>query len=226
MTANERQCNLYMGCMTVVLHAGQVLFKVQPGFYATCTIGCAPRTCCTALTALLLLLLLLKQVLLLLKGSDRVAHDLEQLQQLHSKHTTHQQQQQQQHQHHQQQQQQLSGGLQPQPGPSNSNSSSSRATSRQPLPAQLVLRSWSAGLQPEWQFRVFVCQHSVVAISQRDPSQHFPQLASAAAAAAGEEEDEEGSSRHSLTGIQRRLLQWHEAHIGSSFPLVSCECIV
>jgi hypothetical protein len=171
-----------------------------------------------------LLLLLLKQVLLLLKGSDRVAHDLEQLQQLHSKHTTHQQQQQ--HEHFQQQQPQLSGGLEPQPGASNSSSSSSSATSRHPLPAQLVLRRWSASLQPEWQFRVFVCQHSVAAISQRDPSQHFPQLASAAAAAAGEEEDEEGSSRHSLTGIQRRLLDWHEAHIGSSFPLESCECTV
>ena len=168
-----------------------------------------------------------EQVLLLLKGSDRVAHDLEQLQLLHSKHTTHQQQQQ--HEHHQQQQPQLVGGPQPQPGPS-SSSSSSATTSRQPLPTQLVLRSWSASLQPEWQFRVFVCQHSVAAISQRDPSQHFPQLASAAAAAAAageeEEEAEEASSQHSLISIQRRLLDWHEANIGSSFPLESCECTV
>jgi hypothetical protein len=62
-----------------------------------------------------------------------------------------------------------------------------------------------------------VCGHTIAAISQRDPSQHFPQLASAAEAEAG---------RHSLRSIQQRVVDFHTAHIGSSFPLDSCECCV
>jgi hypothetical protein len=166
------------------------------------------------LLLVLVLVLLPLQVLLLLKGSDRVAHDLEQLQQLRSTPTEAPHQPQQQHQQDAGcQHEQASSDLQPD-ATTNINTTSS---SRQPLPAQLVLRSWCA-LDHEWQFRAFVCSHRVVAISQRDPSQHFPQLASAAAAA------EDG--RHSLASIKQRLVAFHSEHIGSSFALDSCEQFV
>jgi hypothetical protein len=141
------------------------------------------------------------QVLLLLKGSDRVAHDVEQLQQIHSRHP------------HQQCQQQPPPSSFTQAASSNTFSSSS-SSSGPPLAAQLVLRSW-CNLQPEWQFRAFVFGHNIAAISQRDPSQHFPQLASAADAEAGQ---------RSLRSIQQQVVGFHTSRIGSSFPVDSCEC--
>ncbi len=41
--------------------------------------------------------------------------------------------------------------------------------------AQLALRKWY-DLRPEREFRCFIRQHSLVGISQRDPTQFFPQL--------------------------------------------------
>jgi hypothetical protein len=161
------------------------------------------------------------QVLLLLKGSDRVAHDLEQLQQ-HS--TTRQQQQQGSRQNHAQQDSQSStpadnsGRADPSTSTSSGTAAPDSSRSSVACPAQLVLRAWCV-MQPEWEFRAFVAQHRLVAISQRDPSQHFPQLAGVTAEAGLT------SSSSSSGGIAARLLDFHRRHIGSSFPLDSCEAL-
>jgi hypothetical protein len=138
--------------------------------------------------------LLLWQVILLLKSSDRVMHDLEQLQHMHS--TQHQQDQQQpQYQQHQQQQGHL---IDQHPA----------AAVAAPVP-QLVLRRWHE-LLPEREFRCFAAGHALVGISQRDPSQHFPQLGLPGEVAA----------------IRERLTAWHAEKIGSSFPVDSCEWVM
>jgi hypothetical protein len=133
---------------------------------------------------------MLPQVILLLKSSDRVMHDLEQLQQLQQTPSTQQQQQllQQDLEQHQRQDHQ--------------------ASSLAPVP-QLVLRRWQE-LLPEREFRCFAAGHVLVGISQRDPSQHFPQL---------------GLSGD-VEAIRKQLLAWHREKISSSFPLDSCECVM
>jgi hypothetical protein len=45
----------------------------------------------------------------------------------------------------------------------------------QPPPLQLVLRKW-CNLHPSMEFRCFVRQHNLIAISQRHHSQHYPHL--------------------------------------------------
>jgi hypothetical protein len=114
-------------------------------------------------------------------------HDLEQLQQLQQTPSTQQQPDQ------QQQQQQDDQGSQ------------SAAALTVPVP-QLMLRRWQE-LLPEREFRCFAAGHTLVGISQRDPSQHFPQLG-----LSGEVE-----------AIRKQLLTWHGEKISSSFPLDSCE---
>jgi hypothetical protein len=65
-------------------------------------------------------------------------------------------------------------------------------------------------LQPEREFRCFAAGHALVAISQRDPSQHFPQL---------------GLPRE-VQAVLERVTAWHARHISSSFPLDSCKWMV
>jgi hypothetical protein len=84
-----------------------------------------------------------------------------------------------------------------------------------------VLRAWCV-MQPEWEFRAFVCQHRLVAISQRDPSQHFPQLAGVTAEA---EPRDSISSSGGGSSIVARLLDFHRRHIGCSFPVDSCKLL-
>lgn len=124
-------------------------------------------------------------------------HDLEHLQDLEA-HRRHEQQQQ----HLQQEQEQVSTASQ--------QADQLQQQVPQPqvlqLPPQLVLRRWH-DLLPEREFRCFVCGHRMVAISQRDPSQHFPQLG-----LPGE-----------LESIRTRVMEFHEQRIGSSFPVDSCK---
>jgi hypothetical protein len=141
------------------------------------------------------------QVILLLKSSDRVMHDLEQLQQLQQTSSTQQRQQQRQQQQQQQQQPLQQDLIQHQ-------RQDHQANSLAPVP-QLVLRRWQE-LLPEREFRCFAAGHALVAISQRDPSQHFPQL---------------GLSGD-VEAIRKQLLAWHREKISSSFPLDSCECVM
>ncbi|WIA11897.1 hypothetical protein OEZ85_011981 [Tetradesmus obliquus] len=145
------------------------------------------------------------QVILVLKSSDRVMHDLEQLQHMQNTHQHQQQQQQQQAQTGQQQDQQGSqqqGSQQQQGQLSDQQAAAAAAAAAAPPVPQLVLRRWQE-LAPEREFRCFVLGHTVVAISQRDPSQHWPQL----------------SLPGEVEAIRWRLLAWHADKIGSSFAL-------
>ncbi len=125
------------------------------------------------------------QVLLLLKSSDRVSHDLELLQQMAACHQT------------------LSADTR-QSAEHVPSAAASPAAASAPR-AQLVLRRWQ-DLRPEREFRCFVHNHALVAISQRDPSQYFPQLAGEAAS------------------IRAVICTFHEEHVGSRFALPSCKC--
>lgn len=155
--------------------------------------------------------------MLLLKGSDRVAHDLDLLAHINNSDSSSRSQQ-------QQQATSTSGAASQQHQPHQQQA---------PLPAELVLRAW-VPLAPEWQFRVFVHNHAVAAVSQRDPSQHFPQLAglcgsssssSDSSSSGSQQEQEEQQEEQQLQdGIQARVLAFHRSHIGSSFPLQDCEC--
>jgi hypothetical protein len=138
------------------------------------------------------------QVILLLKSSDRIMHDLEQLAQL----------QQQQH------SEQLSSAAAQQQvacdaaeGPV---AAAAAQTEQQQLMMmmmpQLVLRQWH-DLPPDREYRCFVHQHKPVAISQRDVSQCFPQLM-----APGE-----------VHRIREQILEFHARNIKNSFPSPSCE---
>jgi hypothetical protein len=52
---------------------------------------------------------------------------------------------------------------------------STKLSMQQPPPLQLVLRKW-CNLHPSMEFRCFVRQHNLIAISQRHHSQHYPHL--------------------------------------------------
>ncbi|KAF6265981.1 D123-domain-containing protein [Scenedesmus sp. NREL 46B-D3] len=121
-------------------------------------------------------------------------HDLEQLQQMHST----QRQQQQQQAHCQQQ------DLQEQPQQQGHAISQPAAAAAALIKPQLVLRRWHE-LLPECEFRCFAAGHALVGISQRDPSQHFPQL----------------GLPGQVARIRQQLVAWHAEKIGSSFPIDS-----
>jgi D123 len=58
----------------------------------------------------------------------------------------------------------------------NKNNNNAENSSTRPLPPlQLVLRKWCQ-LHPSMEFRCFVRQHNLIAISQRHHSQHYPHL--------------------------------------------------
>jgi multidrug efflux pump subunit AcrA (membrane-fusion protein) len=137
------------------------------------------------------------QVVLLLKSSDRVAHDLDVL-------TTMRQEQQQQQQQEQQEQQQQQEQRQQQQQEQQQQQRQQDRTA--PLAAQLVLRRWRE-LLPQREFRCFVHDHALIAASQRDPSQHFPQLC---------EPDE-------LVALRAALQAFHAEVVGATFPHGSCE---
>lgn len=130
-------------------------------------------------------------------------HDLEQLQP--------EMQQQHNHHHHQQQQtsvdaqqsaklpQQLQQQQQQQAEPA------AIAVGR-PLTPQVVLRQWH-DLLPEREFRCFIHQRLLTAISQRDITQHFPQL----------------TMTGQLGNLKHQIKLFHQQHIADSFPVGSCE---
>lgn len=80
-------------------------------------------------------------------------------------------------------------------------SSSTTLPSVQPV---LVLRKWFA-LRPEREFRCFIRCRRLVGICQRDPSQHFPQL-----------QDE-------LSGVVAKIKAFHSRHVAHAFSLANCK---
>lgn len=155
----------------------------------------------------------LAQVVMMLKSSDRVAHDIDLLQQ----------------------QPQQPAATPPTQGA---------------VPAVLVLRRWYPALRPEREFRCFVRQGQLLGVSQRDISQHFPQLtapdaesgsdsgseeegvppraghdnaASARTDGVGSSGAAEGSSNAHLRRIRRAIKDFHSTHIGHRFGLMQCE---
>lgn len=93
--------------------------------------------------------------MLLLKSSDRVAHDIELAQRLSRQADS------------------ASASSPPASSTAAAGAAGGAAAAHQ---VSLVLRKWY-DLRPERELRCFVHQHDVHAISQRDASQHFPQLA-------------------------------------------------
>ncbi|KAJ9505991.1 hypothetical protein QJQ45_016979 [Haematococcus lacustris] len=99
-----------------------------------------------------------EQVVLMLKSSDRVAHDLELLE---------------------------AAAAAPPLGaaaPHDLGHAGQTHTAQVSYQPMLVLRKWYE-LRPEREWRCFVRNHQLVAICQRDPTQHFPQLSQAPSAA-------------------------------------------
>ena len=80
------------------------------------------------------------------------------------------------------------------------------------LPSELVLRRYQQGLRPEREFRAFVKGKRLVGVSQRDISQHFPQLA----------QRHSESKETEIDVIKKTIERFHEVVIkGSFFPLDS-----
>lgn len=155
------------------------------------------------------------QVVLMLKSSDRVAHDLDLLMERVRSgqapaHASAQQQAQA-----DTTQNASSQPAMPQAETSSSDApptsaattpadSTSTSTSTSGVQPVLVLRK-HYDLRPEREFRCFVSGRAVVAVSQRDPSQHFPQLS----------ED--------VPRIRSLLEAFHARHVQGKFPLTDCK---
>lgn len=104
------------------------------------------------------------EVLLLLKSSDRIAHDVDLLRQLRSQETQ------------------------------SSHVSDQREGVERQWPACIaIIKQYH--LRPEREFRCFVKHHQLLGISQRDPTQHFPQL------------------QAELTQIKEAVQRFHEFHV-------------
>lgn len=157
------------------------------------------------------------QVVMMLKSSDRVAHDIDLLQQ---------------------QAQQ----------PATAPATNPAALAPGAVPAVLALRRWYPALRPEREFRCFVRQGTLLGASQRDISQHFPQLAAGDADSGSDSGDDErrcerpdgatnaegehagssgsaeGSGSGHLRRIRRAIQEFHCMHIGPRFRLTQCKC--
>ncbi len=140
-----------------------------------------------------------EQVVLMLKSSDRIAHDLELLRRGR-------------------------GGERGTPG-RDEGEEADRTVGPEgaAVPPVLALRRWRRDLLPERELRCFVRAGALVGACQRDVSQRFPQLA------AEEEDgrDGEGSAEASLRSMKQAINRFHSEHASSSgFPLHDCERVV
>ena len=99
--------------------------------------------------------------------------------------------------------------------------------------ATLVLRKWY-DLRPEREWRCFVRSHRLVAVCQRDPTQHFPQLCRSLGVRVEEEHHQgeansapphpaEVAAGEAAQAACRTLCAFHATRIRSIFPLQHCE---